>query len=81
MGGDRHTVIDLPGFPTATLETYTCVDCGYTELYVDSIGLENIKTSGRFVLNLPEMESRSCPYCGSTVRHGAHFCPECGNNI
>ncbi|MFW9958521.1 MAG: zinc ribbon domain-containing protein [Candidatus Odinarchaeota archaeon] len=81
MQGDTYVRVDLPGLSTATLETFTCVDCGYTEMYADEIGLSNIRKVGRFTLNAPIEETRSCPYCGTLVRHGAHFCPECGNNI
>ena len=79
--GQHHIRIDLPGLSTATLEALTCTDCGYTELYSDRLGLENVKKYGRF-LSRPEGESgRVCPYCGTKVRPDATYCQECGNNI
>ncbi|TFG33129.1 zinc-ribbon domain-containing protein [Candidatus Thorarchaeota archaeon] len=79
--GQHHVRIDLPGVSTATLEALTCAECGYTELYSDRLGLENIKKYGRF-LNKSEGESgRICPYCGTTVRPEATYCQECGNTI
>ncbi|MBN2230222.1 MAG: zinc-ribbon domain-containing protein [Candidatus Thorarchaeota archaeon] len=79
--GQGYVRVDLPGMLTATLEAVTCADCGYTELYSDRIGLENIRKSGRF-LSTPVMSTQSqCPYCGTKVRPGAVFCPECGNTV
>jgi predicted nucleic-acid-binding Zn-ribbon protein len=81
--GQAHVRIDLPGMSTATLESFTCADCGYTEFYADQMGLRNINTSGRFVLGsyqTPQRqpEIRSCPYCGSQLRQGSLTCHECG---
>ncbi|MHA2198296.1 MAG: hypothetical protein ACXABN_00360 [Candidatus Thorarchaeota archaeon] len=78
--------IDLPGFSTATLESFTCANCGYTEFYADRIGLRNINTSGRFILGSqearrPEPARRTCPYCGSQLRSGATSCHECGQFV
>ncbi|MHA2352973.1 MAG: hypothetical protein ACXABX_07625 [Candidatus Thorarchaeota archaeon] len=74
--------IDLPGLSTATLESFTCADCGFTELYADRIGLQNINKSGRFVLDSRPQEQqftkRTCPYCGSELRPGSISCHECG---
>lgn len=81
MYGQHHVRIDLPGVLSATLEAVTCVDCGYTELYSDSIGLENIRKSGRFISTTQESTRTHCPYCGTQVRPGATLCPECGNTI
>jgi predicted nucleic-acid-binding Zn-ribbon protein len=81
MQSEGYVKIDLPGFSTATLETFTCADCGYTEMYSDAMGLENIRRNGRFVLNRQVEERRSCPYCGTPIGKGAYYCPECGNNI
>ena len=46
-GGEHHIRIDLPGMPTATLEAYTCLNCGLTELFPDYGGFRNIQSSGR----------------------------------
>jgi predicted RNA-binding Zn-ribbon protein involved in translation (DUF1610 family) len=81
MHGNHYVRIDLPSVLTATLESFTCADCGFTELYADDLGLNNIRKSGRFLQESPLEEPRSCPYCGTAVHPGAHFCPECGNNI
>ncbi len=83
IAGEHWVRVDLPGFSTATLESFTCADCGYTEFYVDQTGLRNINNSGRFVLGAhqtPQLqpERRSCPYCGSQLRPGALTCHECG---
>ena len=66
---------------SATLEAITCADCGYTELYADRLGLDNLNKVGRFLDNLVEHESRVCAYCGTRIRSDAVFCPECGNNV
>ena len=42
-----HLKIDLPGMSTATLESFTCLNCGYTELFPDYGGFENIQRNGR----------------------------------
>ncbi len=79
--GQHHIRIDLPGLSTATLEAFTCADCGYTELYSDSYGLENIRKGGRFISTSQETGHSRCPYCGTEIRPGTTFCPECGNTI
>ncbi len=83
--GQHHVRIDLPGMSTATLESFTCADCGFTEFYADRIGLQNINTSGRFVLDSAQQEQRvterQCPYCGSDLRPDAISCHECGQYI
>jgi predicted nucleic-acid-binding Zn-ribbon protein len=86
VAGQHHVRIDLPGVLTATLESFTCADCGYTEFYADRIGLKNINESGRFILgSLPESQPqkgrRSCPYCGSNLKSGAISCHECGQYL
>ena len=85
IAGEHHVRIDLPGFSTATLESFTCAGCGYTEFYADRIGLQNINTSGRFVLDSRQQEQRvtkrQCPYCGSDLRPGAISCHECGQYL
>jgi len=79
--GQHHVRIDLPGVSTATLEALTCADCGYTELYSDRTGLNNIRKSGRFLSMPQQTSSRSCAFCGTKVRADTTYCPECGNNI
>ena len=85
IAGEHHVRIDLPGFSTATLESFTCADCGYTEFYADRIGLQNINTSGRFVLGTTPQDSvptkRPCPYCGTEVHVEAIVCHECGQYL
>jgi predicted RNA-binding Zn-ribbon protein involved in translation (DUF1610 family) len=81
VSGDQYIRIDLPGILTATLESFTCADCGYTELYADDVGLDNIRKNGRFLRNSSIEETKSCPYCGTELRRGVHFCPECGNTV
>ena len=80
--GQHHVRIDLPGFSTATLESFTCADCGFTEFYADQIGLKNINASGRFLQEYAQPElhivRRDCPYCGTKLKAGATFCHECG---
>ena len=85
-GGDRHIKIDLPGIPTATLESYTCVGCGYTEFYADRRGIENIKSSGRFLSDasqslLNTSYNMKCRTCGSSLSSETTFCPQCGSEI
>jgi predicted nucleic-acid-binding Zn-ribbon protein len=88
IAGEHHVRIDLPGFSTATLESFTCADCGYTEFYADQIGLRNINTSGRFVLGQYQTrqqqqrpERRTCQFCGSQLRQGSLTCHECGQIV
>ena len=76
--GQHHVRIDLPGLSTATLEAFTCADCGYTELYSDAMGLRNIRNVGRFVLSRPSQPTARCRRCGSYIRPGDSFCQECG---
>ncbi|RLI56849.1 MAG: hypothetical protein DRO87_02930 [Candidatus Thorarchaeota archaeon] len=88
MGRD-HVRIDLPGFSTATLETFTCADCGYTEFYSDRTGLENIRRSGRYVLNQQPnpatspstTRSNRCSLCGAVNPEGSTVCRECGSPL
>ncbi|MHA2296651.1 MAG: hypothetical protein ACXAEU_25370 [Candidatus Hodarchaeales archaeon] len=82
-GGDSHHVkIDLPGFSTATLETFTCVNCGYTEFYSDRGGLHNIISSGRFIelSNHAVAGQVQCRECGNLMFTGDKFCPKCGSS-
>ena len=80
-GGDIHIKVDLPGFPTATLESFTCGDCGYTELYSDRVGLSNIRSSGRFRVPAQGTTSKTCPVCATEVYPSATRCPECGYQL
>jgi len=80
-GANQHSTIDLPGLSTATLETFTCSECGYTEFYADKIGLQNIRSKGRFVLNPRRGASRvprRCPNCRAETRLALSYCQECG---
>lgn len=82
-GGEGHIKIDLPGFPTATLVALTCANCGYTELYSDRIGLDNIRSSGRFIMHTqarPTKPSR-CSVCGAPASGEDNYCEECGSLI
>ncbi|TFG34087.1 zinc-ribbon domain-containing protein [Candidatus Thorarchaeota archaeon] len=79
--GEQHVRVDLPGILTATLEAVTCANCGYTELYSDSLGLENIRKAGRFLSTSQSASRTRCPYCETELRSGASFCPECGNTV
>ena len=74
-------VIDLPGLFTSTLETFTCAKCGYTEFYSDKMGLKNVRSDGRFVLNPPVRRYVKCPSCGTTTKKGHVKCHECGANV
>jgi predicted nucleic-acid-binding Zn-ribbon protein len=79
--GDYHLKIDLPGFPTATLESFTCANCGYTEFYSDRIGLDNIRSSGRFRVSPQRRAPKTCPVCSTEVRPGTTRCSECGYQL
>ncbi|TFG33932.1 hypothetical protein EU527_05990 [Candidatus Thorarchaeota archaeon] len=79
--GQYHIRVDLPGVLTATLESFTCTECGYSELYCDKQGLENVRKVGRFVSTSEDINQSHCPYCGTLIRHGSTFCSECGNTI
>ena len=39
--------INLPGLSTATLEAYSCLNCGFTQFFIDQGGLNNIRNAGR----------------------------------
>ncbi|NHJ01446.1 MAG: zinc-ribbon domain-containing protein [Candidatus Heimdallarchaeota archaeon] len=77
-------MIDLPGLKTATLDTYTCTIYGYTEFYADQLGLENIKSSGRFLSKISDRvdySTRWCSDCGSSIPPEEKFCPKCGKQL
>ncbi len=83
-GANQHIAIDLPGLSTATLDTFTCSECGYTEFHADKLGLRNIIRHGRFVLNPPGAVSRAprrCPNCGAEARPESSYCQECGTTF
>ena len=79
VGGD-HVRVNLTGFSTATLKAFTCSECGYTEFYSDKMGLQNIRSKGKFTLN-PRMGvsrvPRRCLSCGAKTRPGSSYCHEC----
>ena len=80
--GDRHIAIDLPGIATATLEALTCIECGYTELYSDALGLQNIRRDGRIFKSKDERgTSKRCGYCGAVLLSSETICSKCGNLI
>ncbi|MHA1781337.1 MAG: zinc ribbon domain-containing protein [Candidatus Thorarchaeota archaeon] len=74
---DDHLKIDLPGIRTATLLALTCMECGYTELYSDKYGLENIRSVGR-VYRSSNPPMAKCPHCGAPIHPGETMCKECG---
>ena len=79
-----HIAIDLPGLYTATLVTFTCSECGYTEFYADKMGLQNIRSKGKFILNPRRGASRvpkRCPSCGAKTRPGSSYCHECATQF
>ena len=78
---EHHLKIDLPGFSTATLESFTCANCGYTELYSDRMGLNNIRSSGRFRQPVQHAAPKTCPVCATKVHPGSDRCPECGYQL
>jgi len=81
-GGDgAYVKVDLPGFSTATLDSFTCADCGYTEFYSDRGGLRNIRSSGRFRTQMIQHEQRTCPVCATKMHPNSNRCPECGYNM
>lgn len=43
----RDLSVDLPRISSARLEVFTCLNCGYTELFPNYIGFENIQRSIR----------------------------------
>jgi predicted RNA-binding Zn-ribbon protein involved in translation (DUF1610 family) len=81
LQAQHHVAIDLPGLPTATLESFTCANCGYTELYSDKRGLENIRQVGRFALAQMGSRLAYCTSCGAKIRPGDSMCYECGAAI
>ncbi len=68
---------------TATLESYTCITCGYTEFYADRRCIENIKRNGRFPSESPQSSHsdsyrQKCYIYGSNIPYETKFCPQCG---
>ena len=82
--GQYHVKVDLPGIRTATFDSYTCTQCGYSELYTDQTGLYNLRNDGRrysthFRSSSPK--SASCSNCGAPVSSADTYCPNCGGKI
>lgn len=70
---------------TATLKAFTCMICGYTELYADDKGLENIKNGCSAISSNPYqqriLEGKKiiyCHNCGKKIFKTDHLCPDCG---
>ena len=42
-----HVKIDLPGFSTGTIESYSSLNCGFTELYPDYGGFQKLCNNGK----------------------------------
>ena len=81
IAGKYSVHVQLSAFHTATLHSFTCVNCGYTELYVDQKGLENIRNKGHLASTPQEGETAHCPVCGAEIVSGTTVCPECGNTM
>ncbi|MFX0184403.1 MAG: zinc-ribbon domain-containing protein [Candidatus Hodarchaeota archaeon] len=90
LNSHGYVAIVLPGIKTATLNAYTCDNCGYTELFADHKGLINIRKVGRYIetditnkeeITFPPFFGKYCPVCGSSIGNEAKFCTECGNSI
>ncbi|MHA2338123.1 MAG: double zinc ribbon domain-containing protein [Candidatus Hodarchaeales archaeon] len=77
----QYLSIDLTGIRTATLEAFTCINCGFTELYSDSIGLENIKQHGRIVEKPLHDSKSSCKKCNHALLPQDRYCPSCGEEL
>ena len=43
---DWPLILPISFMHTATLETYTCTNCGYVEYYVDEKGLKILRSKG-----------------------------------
>ncbi|MCK5302615.1 MAG: hypothetical protein KAJ96_05690 [Candidatus Thorarchaeota archaeon] len=84
VAGGGYIRINLSGFSTATLDAFTCSECGYTEFYADKMGLQNIRSKGKFVLN-PRRGSfrgpKRCPSCGAKTRPESSYCHECATQF
>ena len=88
---DAHLKIDLPGWSTATLESFTCGACGYTEFYTDIGGLNNIRRKGRRYYYQPLSEEKDdkiisekytyCHICGKKIDKSSKFCRYCGSEV
>ncbi len=92
-----HSKIDLPGLSTATLHAFTCVTCGYTELYADQMGRRNINNSGRFLskrisqrrsptsdttrIRSTTVSNDVCSTCGALISGDTIFCHDCGSKL
>jgi predicted nucleic-acid-binding Zn-ribbon protein len=92
--GQYHVKVDLPGMRTATFDSFTCTNCGYSELYTDSLGLDNLKTDGRKHYVRGDYQNRqmkigninanftvTCSNCISPLAEEDVFCPNCGEKV
>ena len=85
--GQYHVKVDLPGIRTATFDSYTCTNCGYSELYTDRTGLYNLRNDGRIYRVQREsskssrQKTSSCPNCGAPISRSDTFCPNCGEKL
>ena len=42
-----HVAVLISKWHSATLETLSCANCGYTEFYSDEKGIENLRSEGK----------------------------------
>jgi predicted nucleic-acid-binding Zn-ribbon protein len=86
--------VDLPGLRTATFDSFTCAKCGYTELYTDFKGLDNIKKDGRKFYEIESYKEKfgynkkytakpalNCFNCKASLTKEDVFCPNCGQRV
>lgn len=62
---------------TASLLAYTCAECGYTDIYSDEKGLENIRRYGRLRLSKEEIRKGHCQFCGAELNEDMSICVSC----
>jgi predicted nucleic-acid-binding Zn-ribbon protein len=92
--GQYHVKVDLPGMRSATFDSLTCTKCGYSELYSDRLGIDNIKRDGRRYHTHKDYNTRNmkigdisanfsinCSNCKSYLVEEDVFCPNCGLKI
>ncbi|MHA1975407.1 MAG: hypothetical protein ACW98F_06215 [Candidatus Hodarchaeales archaeon] len=77
MLGGGIPVIVLQTGRTSRLRSLTCLTCGYTQIYADRKGLQNLRESGK-VYEIPDMENVYCPQCGARFEKGLRKCSKCG---
>ena len=67
------------------LESFTCTQCGYTEIYADAHGVQNIIRTGRFLPPASAQDAmrpiQICPSCGAQNTEGGRYCTTCGAEI